>query len=58
MGTIPEGFFWNLDPRGYALKIDPEKGGVVGLMTDWGGYGILAPEKPKHVTRAFRNLKA
>ncbi len=39
------GFFVNSDPRGYALKLNNE---VVklpeGLHTDWGGYGILAPE--------------
>jgi len=42
-GTLPAGFFVNDDPRGYALKIEsdnlPE-----GMHTDWGGYGILAPE--------------
>lgn len=43
MGNLPEGFFINGDPRGYALKIKenfiPE-----GMHKDWGGYGILAPE--------------
>ena len=41
--------FVNGDARGYALKIDDNfmrgylsKGGR--LHTDWGGYGILAPE--------------
>jgi hypothetical protein len=38
--------FVNGDPRGYALKI---KDGYVrehklDIYTDWGGYGILAPE--------------
>lgn len=52
-GVLPPGFRINGDPRGYALKIDagtdagsephpeyiPE-----GMHTDWGGYGILAPD--------------
>lgn len=43
------GFFINGDPRGYSLKIKEEarkeyeaKG--INLYSDWGGYGILAPE--------------
>lgn len=32
----------NQDPRGYALKIDLTENER--LYTDWGGYGILAPE--------------
>ena len=45
LGHVPNGFFVNGDPRGYALKIDPEKGTVPnGLHTDWGRYGILAAE--------------
>ena len=50
LGKIPPGFFVNRDPRGYALKIDPENklGALLiadaGLQTDWGGYGILSPE--------------
>jgi hypothetical protein len=45
MGGTPEGFYVNGDPRGYALKIDPERGGRIpaGLETDWGRYGLLAP---------------
>jgi hypothetical protein len=52
-GTLPAGFFINGDPRGYALKIDPGQSYEAnyhpeyipeGLHTDWGGYGILAPE--------------
>lgn len=52
-GTLPQGFFINRDPRGHALKINSgnEAGQVhhpeyipQGLHTDWGGYGILAPE--------------
>lgn len=41
-GRLPEGFFVNGDPRGYALKID----GVVpeGMHTDWGRNGCLAAE--------------
>lgn len=40
---MPDGFFINYDPRGYALKM---KEGTFpqGLYTDFGGYGILAPE--------------
>lgn len=37
------GLHVNLDPRGYALKLDkPPKGAR--LFLDWGGYGILAPD--------------
>lgn len=52
-GTLPAGFFVNGDPRGYALKIDPGQSYEAdyhpeyvpeGMHTDWGGYGILAPE--------------
>lgn len=42
-----EGFFINGDPRGYALKIKDDiiktVYAYIGLHTDWGGYGILAP---------------
>lgn len=42
-GYVPEGFLVNGDPRGHALKlaiadVPP------GMVTDWGGYGILAAE--------------
>ena len=45
-GELPKGFKLNHDPRGYSLKIDKDKGGIIpaGMDTDWGGYGILAPE--------------
>lgn len=45
LGALPSGFRFNTDPRGYALKLDPERGAVIpaGLETDWGGYGLLAP---------------
>ena len=45
-GELPKGFYLNQDPRGYSLKIDKERGGIIpsGMETDWGGYGILAPE--------------
>lgn len=37
----------NGDARGYALKIDSDKGRELieqtGLQRDWGGYGLLAP---------------
>lgn len=39
--------FVNLDPRGYALKINDEwmrARRELRLHTDWGGYGIIAPE--------------
>jgi hypothetical protein len=32
----------NGDPRGYALKVDLAPGEH--LHTDWGGYGIIAPD--------------
>lgn len=41
-GYIPSGFFVDLDPRGWALKLEP--GSVPHkLHQDWGGYQILAP---------------
>jgi len=49
-GKPPEGFRFNQDPRGYALKIrGPEAGKPgafipAGMVTDWGGNGILATE--------------
>lgn len=44
-GKTPKGFFINTDPRGYALKLDPEKCTVPeGMGTDWGRYGLLADE--------------
>jgi len=48
-GKLPEGFMFNHDPRGYALKLDdnyvrnaPDP--IKNIHRDWGGYGILAPE--------------
>lgn len=44
-----KGFHLNLDPRGYALKISSQEATSLrdqsdsNLVTDWGGYGILAP---------------
>lgn len=44
------GFFFNGDPRGYSLKIKEDvKDKIYGetgfrMHSDWGGYGILAPE--------------
>ena len=37
--------FVNRDPRGYALKIDDEyvRAHSLDIHTDWGGYGIIAP---------------
>ena len=43
------GFYLNLDPRGSALKISSEETHRlrqvenIKLVTDWGGYGLLAP---------------
>ena len=45
LGTkrVPRGFFWNGDPRGYALKIDNDRVQIPrGMATDWGGYGLIA----------------
>ena len=38
--------FFNGDPRGYSLKIDCEwvQKNKAKIETDWGGYGLLAPE--------------
>jgi hypothetical protein len=46
----PVPVFINMDPRGYALKIDNEymREHNLRLYTDWGGYGILAPEFDKN----------
>ena len=40
------GIFINGDARGYALKIDSEtvKENALDIFTDWGGYGVLAPD--------------
>lgn len=40
LGTV-EGIKINLDPRGYALKIDTP---TDFYYRDWGGYGIIAPD--------------
>jgi len=39
-------FYYNSDPRGYALKLHEEwtRVNAPDLYKDWGGYGILAPE--------------
>lgn len=37
-------FFINYDPRGYALKLKEEERTALGMWSDFGGYGILAPE--------------
>ena len=42
LGYVPRGLFVNSDPRGYSLKIEGEI--PEGMHTDWGGYGILAPD--------------
>lgn len=47
-GDVP--VFINGDPRGYALKIEDEwmreayRISGKNLQTDWGGYGLLAPD--------------
>lgn len=40
------GIFINGDARGYALKIDDEvvRENALDIFTDWGGYGIIAPD--------------
>lgn len=38
-------FFVNEDPRGYALKLKLTPEERKGIFTDWGGYGLLAPEQ-------------
>ena len=37
-------FFINLDPRGYALKLTSEFSKDKRILTDWGGFGIIAPD--------------
>jgi hypothetical protein len=57
-GKLP-GFFVNMDPRGYALKIDDKfmpRYEKVGLERDWGGYGILSPEISKENPAKMRKL--
>lgn len=44
-GELPDNFFINLDARGYALKINQSSKREALSYTDWGGYGILAPEE-------------
>jgi hypothetical protein len=46
MKPTNKGVFINLDPRGYALKIDNQymRDHNLQLHRDMGGYGILAPE--------------
>lgn len=41
-GQLPQSFFVNSDPRGFALKVNPCP---EGMHRDWGGYGILAPDR-------------
>lgn len=43
-GSLPSGFFFNGDARGYALKIEPEHV-PAGMLMDWGRNGILAPTR-------------
>ena len=43
LGYRPLGLIINGDPRGYALKIEPEYSND--LHTDWGGYGIVAGDR-------------
>lgn len=37
-------FYFNGDPRGYALKIDDMNDDTTPLYRDMGGYGILSPD--------------
>jgi len=44
-----KGLYFNSDPRGYSIKIDDSvnrklRNKGVNLYSDWGGYGILAPD--------------
>jgi len=34
----------NFDPRGYSLKIKSEEAKNLNIYTDFGGYGIIAPD--------------
>jgi microcystin degradation protein MlrC len=43
LGKGPE-IMLNLDPRGYALKIDTEIAKNLDIHKDMGGYGIICPE--------------
>jgi hypothetical protein len=42
-GFLPRGFMVNWDPRGHQLKVSPDHAADYELQTDWGGYGLLAP---------------
>lgn len=49
LGKLPDGFFVNSDPRGYALKIDDlspirEQLLAIGIQRDTNEYFILSPE--------------
>jgi hypothetical protein len=41
-GELPDGFFVNGDPRGYALKLRSGTGSLT--YRDWGDFEILAPD--------------
>lgn len=41
--AFADSIFLNHDPRGYSLKIRTEAV-ISGVYTDWGGYGVVAPE--------------
>lgn len=44
-GTLPTGFRYNQDPRGYSLLLNCEKTTIPsGLVANWGGDGCLAAE--------------
>ena len=34
----------NRDPRGYALKVEADRAKACELPTDWGSYGLIAPD--------------
>ena len=44
LGPTDLKLFVNLDPRGYALKIESEDAEKIDIYKDWGGFGIIAPE--------------
>lgn len=47
LGAVPEGFFFNGDARGHALKIEAGNSMPEGWPTDWGQDYILSPDIPE-----------
>lgn len=45
LGSKAENLIYiNMDPRGYSLKIKSEEAKNLNICTDFGGYGIIAPD--------------